>query len=52
MQIGGFLKIQWTDLYKRRRAAKPSNQLDNVDALTLERIRARRGADSPTVLTS
>jgi hypothetical protein len=41
MQIGDFLKIKWTDLYRRPPTREALDQLDSVDEITLARIRTR-----------
>lgn len=42
MQIGGFLKIQWTDLYRPPPSRDTLEQLESLDVTTLARIRANR----------
>ena len=41
MQIGAFLKIQWTDLYRPPPSEKAIEELDTFAATTLNRIRSR-----------
>lgn len=40
MEIGGFLGIQWTDLYKRPPSQTALDEVDNFGAATLARIRS------------
>jgi transcriptional regulator with XRE-family HTH domain len=41
MQIGTFLKIQWTDLYRRPPTAEAMSAIESLGVDTVERIRRR-----------